>query len=539
MAARPPLPHHGSHPGPMGHRHHLSRLNIPQSISVAPGYYNEQQLFTPGPNTAQIGQASFMANNFPHGPQTAFLLNTPGPNQNTFLAQQQQNRPPHPMHRQHASIAHIPGLGIPMTPGGGSFQQQQQYAAMMAAGQLPQGPPQPGGLGVPPFMPRSKRTISIGGPPKAVLGGPNRKPSPLPPATPAGEAAPGLPEVKKKKSAVKLPLESEAPAEEGGDESSGRTKSLWSRSPIPASELPPQLLIDSGLETTTVESHPDHVTRGELPNSIEVFLPGKQAWDEMRQAIIEEKLAKLGVERGSGASYLPAQPHGRSFSISTPADPTLLFSKLNKLQASQSPSLTSSPGPNSPFFPAPRLPHHGYTQSLAIQQPSQFGFSPQLNGALDLTTQRSPNLSTSISITSDSESPAPVVHAPQGIVPVRATALSRPDFVRGFGLDVTEEEDEGQEDEADEDTQTTSEAELNEPERRSLHDLDGGFTQAFGQPFKPAAPTNPEQEAGEEDADDEGDDSMTAAAHSRHHSRHLSHASLRSLGRRTMSEEPP
>ncbi|KAG8695127.1 hypothetical protein FRC09_009383, partial [Ceratobasidium sp. 395] len=228
--------------------------------------------------------------------------------------------------------------------------------------------------------------------------------------------------------------------------------------------------------------------------------------------------------------------------ISTPADPTLLFSKLNKLQASQSPSLASSPGPNSPFFHAPRLPHqHGYTQSLAIQQPPHFGLSPQLNGGLDLTTQRSPNLSTSISIASDSESSAPVIHAPQGIVPIRATSLSRPDFIRGFGLDVTEEEDEGQEDEADEDTQTPSEAEREESEPRSPQDPTGGFTQAFGQPFKPAAaaPTNPEQEAGEEDADDEGDDSMTAAAHSRHHSRHLSHASLRSLGRRTMSEEPP
>jgi hypothetical protein len=125
---------------------------------------------------------------------------------------------------------------------------------------------------------------------------------------------------------------------------------------------------------------------------------------------------------------------------------------------------------------------------------------------------------------------------------VRATALSRPDFTRGFGLDVTEEEDEGQEaEEQDEDTQTASDED--DSEQRDLQDLAGGFTQAFGKPFrspaKPVAPTHPEQEASEEDADDEGDDSMTAAAHSRHHSRHLSHASLRSLGRRTMSEEPP
>lgn len=282
MATRPPLPHHGSHPGPVNHRHHLSRLNVPQSISIAPGYFAEQALFTPGPNTAQVGQASFMAHNFPHGPQTAFLLNTPGPGQSTFLQQQQQqNRPgpPHSMHRQHASIAHLGGggigLGMPMTPGGGMLQQQQQhqFAAMVAAG-LHTGQPPPGGLSVPPFVPRSKRTISIGGPPKAVLGGPNRKPSPLPP-TPAGESAPALPEVKKKKSTVKFPLESD-PSPEGEDsaESDGRTKSLWSRNPIPASELP-EPPVDQGLEATSIGWHPEHALRSELPNSIEVLLHGK------------------------------------------------------------------------------------------------------------------------------------------------------------------------------------------------------------------------------------------------------------------------
>ncbi|CAE7064529.1 unnamed protein product [Rhizoctonia solani] len=490
---------------------------------------SEQALFTPGPQTAQIGQAAFMANNFPQGPQTAFLMNTPGPAQSTFLAQQQQPRPGG-MHRHHASIA----MGMPLTPGGGVFQQQQQpHFAAMGAGNPPMG-----GLGLPPFVPRSRRTISIGGPPKAVLGGPNRKTSPLPP-TPAGENAPALPDVKKKKCTVKLPLESE---QELNEEEDGpkRTKSLWSRSPVPHSQLPPELILCDELEIASAEPHPEHVKQKEIGSTAAVFLPSKLQWDLMRQEIIEEKLARLGVERGSGVAYLPSQSHGRAFSISTPADPTLLFSKLNKLQAAQSPSSTSSPGPNSPFFHAPRLPHqHGYTQSLAVQP--QFAYSPQLNAGLDLTTQKSPNLSTSISIASDSEGQVPVLHAPQGVVPVRANALSRPDFIRGFGLDVTEEEDEGQEDEeVENDTQTPSDADVNGVR---VHDEAGGFTQAFGQQFQvkpaPIAHSQPEPTADEEDADDEGDDSMTAAAHSRHHSRHLSHASLRSLGRRTMSEEPP
>lgn len=36
----------------------------------------------------------------------------------------------------------------------------------------------------------------------------------------------------------------------------------------------------------------------------------------MRQEVIEEKLARLGVERGSGGVYLPSHSHGRAFSVS-------------------------------------------------------------------------------------------------------------------------------------------------------------------------------------------------------------------------------
>lgn len=159
-----------------------------------------------------------------------------------------------------------------MTPGGGGMFQQQQFAAMAG---LHGNQQQPGGLGLPPFVPRSKRTISIGGPPKAVLGGPNRKTSPMPP-TPAGESAPGLPDVKKKRCTVKLPCEADQePADETEAGAPKRTKSLWSRSPIPASQLPPEVLIDGQLEVSTVEPHPDHVARKDLPNSIGVFLPSK------------------------------------------------------------------------------------------------------------------------------------------------------------------------------------------------------------------------------------------------------------------------
>ncbi|OBZ79892.1 hypothetical protein A0H81_00127 [Grifola frondosa] len=48
---------------------------------------------------------------------------------------------------------------------------------------------------------------------------------------------------------------------------------------------------------------------------VDVFLPGKTAWDTIKRSIIEEKLEKLGVERGSGSSvpHILA-PHARAAS---------------------------------------------------------------------------------------------------------------------------------------------------------------------------------------------------------------------------------
>lgn len=127
------------------------------------------------------------------------------------------------------------------------------------------------------------------------------------------------------------------------------------------------------------------------------------AWDTIKQKIIEEKLQKLGVERGSGsASSVPHihAPHARAASvslsrrvcrvayevtpniasqISSPADPVLLFFKLNKLQQSQnasaSNSLSSSPQPPSNLSPSPnqlppRLQQNRHAHSISLAQPS-------------------------------------------------------------------------------------------------------------------------------------------------------------------------
>ena len=181
--------------------------------------------------------------------------------------------------------------------------------------------------------------------------------------------------------------------------------------------------------------------------------------------------------------------------ISSPADPALLFFKLNKLQQSQnasgSTSLSTSPQPPlnlnlspSPSQLPPRLQNrHGHSMSLA-QPPSHqsplynpsgafnpFGPSATL-GSDQVRNRASPAL------------PPPAlsadfIHAPQGRVPTSVASLappavasrpeSRPDFFRGFGVEIPEEEEPEEEpsapevvpdDDEDEDDDNVSEVEV-------------------------------------------------------------------------------
>ena len=112
----------------------------------------------------------------------------------------------------------------------------------------------------------SRRQLSIGGPPKAVLGGPARKLSPYPPAA-STSASPHKSE--KAIAIVNLPKET-VPGEDGEP----ATRSSWARSPLdnpfqyqdhPA--IPPEL--------TTAEVFPPDTYRLDFPNSIDVYLPGR------------------------------------------------------------------------------------------------------------------------------------------------------------------------------------------------------------------------------------------------------------------------
>ncbi|KAF8350283.1 hypothetical protein F5887DRAFT_1270081 [Amanita rubescens] len=253
------------------------------------------------------------------------------------------------------------------------------------------------------FPVRHRKQVSIGGPPKAVLGGPQRKPSPLPPSKP-------------KKVQVNLPLLSP------------------SVPPLPTIDFPPVTFPES----STRDIFPPDVTRNLVPHTIDVFLPGQHAWDVLRQQVIEEKLVQLGVERGSGSTvpHIYA-PHARAASISSPADPALLLFKLNKLHLQQqqqqqhdgllSPALSS---PQPPFMPSPHFlpmvpPRHAHTMSLA---------QPPIYHPMPYHTALSP-------------APRPPAVVPQPRYSPNSLALLRirPDFVRGFGLETPEEADEEEE----------------------------------------------------------------------------------------------
>ncbi|KAI1785421.1 hypothetical protein LXA43DRAFT_899881 [Ganoderma leucocontextum] len=448
------------------------------------------------------------------------------------------------LHRSHPSVMQLaaagilPPPGMPMTPLG---QMPMTPFGQMPMTPLGQGFPQQMVPGLtpfpPPFVPRSKRSasMSVGGPPKAVLGGPQRKVSPMP-STPAAPAPAPAPPQKQKKIVVNLPRET-VPGE--GDEPP--TRASFARMPLGQSEIPVQAKVRYP-ETSTVELYPPDSWRYHLPPTVDVFLPGKAAWDGIKQRIIEEKLEKLGVERGSGSSvpHILA-PHARAASISSPADPALLFFKLNKLQQSQTASgtnsLSTSPQPPLNLSPSPnQLPprlqnRHGHSMSLA--QPSSrqsplfnpsgafnpFGPSATL-GSDQVFTRASP---------APPPAPSDFIHAPQGRVPTSVASLappavasrpeSRPDFLRGFGVEIPEED----------------EPEEEPPAAEVVPDDDGSEVALADTTVTSTEETEL--------------DGTSTVAQSRIHSRHMSRLSaalsLRSLGggmadeSRELLEEPP
>ena len=247
------------------HRQQLSRLFIPPSLnSQQPMSFAENvPMFSPAlPTSIQQGMhPPFNMNGPPHPLQT--------PMQPNFFPPQ-PGAPGRPMHRSHPSVMQLaaagilPPPGMPMTPLGPipTTPFGQGFPQQMVPGLSPFPPP---------FVPRSKRSasMSVGGPPKAVLGGPQRKVSPMPP-TPAVAAAAAAPAPQKqKKIVVNLPKET-VPGE--GDEPP--TRASFARMPLVQSEIPVQDDVRYP-ETSSVELYPPDSWRYHLPPTVDVFLPGK------------------------------------------------------------------------------------------------------------------------------------------------------------------------------------------------------------------------------------------------------------------------
>ena len=158
--------------------------------------------------------------------------------------------PGRPHHQSHNSVAQLAAVGIlppsagPMTPLAGHF-------------------PRPSYLGGgPPFPHRSRRQPSIGGPPKAVLGGPGRKHSPLPPTAPA------VPAAKPKKIVVNLPKETNT------EEDGTKSRPPWARRTLDVPFVYTEMELD-GPEMSTCAINPPDVWSRNLPETLDVFLPGK------------------------------------------------------------------------------------------------------------------------------------------------------------------------------------------------------------------------------------------------------------------------
>lgn len=255
MAAHPQMPPR------QHHAHNLSRLFIPPNLnSQQPGGFGGENapMFSPSlPTAIQVG----MHPQFPNALQT--------PMQANFFPQQPPPAPGRPsMHRAHASIAQLAAAGI--LPPGGLLGPHPPMTPLMQGG-FPNTSLTSGNF-PPPFVPRSKRnqSISTGGPPKAVLGGPQRKVSPLPQAAPvAPAAAPTAPTVSKKKVVVNLPKETVKNVEDGAV-----TKQSWARQPIPLDQQPDMKTIEA-LDLVTMEAYPSDAWRQYIPPTVDVFLPGK------------------------------------------------------------------------------------------------------------------------------------------------------------------------------------------------------------------------------------------------------------------------
>lgn len=176
-----------------------------------------------------------------------------------FFNAQPPGAPSRPSHQNRSSMAQLTAVGI--SPNGMPIHPMGQGHFSHPSMILSAGPP----VGQH-FQPRSRRQPSIGGPPKAVLGGPGRKLSPLPPPV---ASSPSTASQRGKKVTVNLPKETI-----NLDDGQPPARSPWARLPV---RQDPALTQENATypELITCESFPPDSWRYHIPDMIDVFLPGK------------------------------------------------------------------------------------------------------------------------------------------------------------------------------------------------------------------------------------------------------------------------
>jgi hypothetical protein len=204
-------------------------------------------------------------------------------------------RPPmHHHHRPHPSLVFAPGavpmtplpLQTPFTP---AFPPGAPYGLHHnGVGAGPQGlvGPQPPQSAHPSRRGRQP-SVSVGGPPKAALGGAGKNYRPPSPSSLAAQAAAAAVVAKVKKTTVLLPKETIVVEEEDNEDGGANqveegqkikgkkvTRPVWARTPLRPEEVPPQL----DLPPPTISSgeiYPLDLWRRQIPETVDVFLPGK------------------------------------------------------------------------------------------------------------------------------------------------------------------------------------------------------------------------------------------------------------------------
>ena len=168
--------------------------------------------------------------------------------------------------------------------------------------------------------------------PNIALAAVGSYPPPAPPNSLLGRGQIASDPTRKKKRIVNFPKETVL----SGD---GQlpTRSSFARTPILPHLVPLQPPVPPP-DVTSADIHPLDSLRIEIPNVIDVFLPRRvspwfsmpsvafsdlftfqSAWDDVKKKFINEKLEKLGVEKGTGSSILHIHaPRARAASVRYP-----------------------------------------------------------------------------------------------------------------------------------------------------------------------------------------------------------------------------